>query len=175
MPDRHMERLVADLTEQVRDRYFGKYRGLVTDVDDPEGLGRITAQVPEVLGTVDSAWAMPCVPAAGASHGFVAIPRVGDGVWIEFEAGDLSRPIWTGCWWARDELPDENGPDVRALVTAGGHRIVLDDEAGEIRLTHSGGAELKLTASEISLDISGTTLALSASGLNVNNGAFEVR
>ena len=41
-----MERLVVELAEQTRTRFYGKYRGVVTDVDDPENMGRIRANVP---------------------------------------------------------------------------------------------------------------------------------
>lgn len=173
--DRETEDLVASLHEQVHERYFGKYRGVVRDVDDPESMGRIVAQVPEVYGEMDSPWAMPSVPAAGPSHGFVALPRVGEGVWIEFEAGDLSRPIWSGCWWARGELPAPNGPDTRTLITAGGHQLVLDDEGGTVQLLHAGGAELTMTASDITLKIGAAKVVLSSAGVSINNGAFEVR
>jgi hypothetical protein len=84
------ERLLVDVAEQTRSRYFGKYRGLVQDVEDPETLGRLRAQVPEVYGDADSPWAFPVVPFAGPNHGLVLLPEVGDGVWIEFEAGDRS-------------------------------------------------------------------------------------
>ena len=50
-------------------------------------------------------WALPCVPYAGTTSGFFAIPPVGAGIWIEFEAGDVSRPIWSGAWWGSGELP----------------------------------------------------------------------
>ena len=60
-----MEELVVELNERVRSRYYGKYRGIVRDIGDPEGLGRIVASVPSVLGDEDSAWALPAVPFAG--------------------------------------------------------------------------------------------------------------
>ena len=175
MPDRDTERLVVELTEFVRSRYFGKYRGLVRDVDDPETLGRIVAQVPEVYGDEDSPWALPSVPFAGQDHGLVVLPEVDDGVWIEFEAGDPSRPIWTGCWWGSNEMPDPGGPQTRVLVTSGGHKIVLDDAQSQLQLLHSGGAEITMTDSDITLKIGSTRIVLSASGVNINNGAFEVR
>ena len=66
--------------------------------------------VPEVLGEIPSGWALPCAPYAGTARGFFAVPPIGAGVWIEFEAGDVSRPIWTGGWWATGEVPmDETG------------------------------------------------------------------
>ncbi|ASC73027.1 hypothetical protein XM38_039890 [Halomicronema hongdechloris C2206] len=71
------ERMMVELSEFQRSRYFGKYRGLVRDVDDPDNLGRLVAQVPEVYGQEDSPWAWPAVPFAGASHGLVLLPEVG--------------------------------------------------------------------------------------------------
>lgn len=177
MTEQMTENLLVELTEYVRTRYFGKYRGLVRDVEDPENLGRITASVPEVYGGNgnDSPWAMPSVPFAGQNHGLVTLPEVGDGVWIEFEAGDISRPIWTGCWWAQDEIPEPAGPQTRVFVTSGGHKLVMDDQRSKLQLLHSDGAEITLTGSTITLKINSTELVLSATGLNINNGAFEVR
>ena len=87
-------------------RFFGTYRGTVYDTLDPEGLARLRAVVPDVLGTAPTTWAMPSVPFAAPGAGVVTIPPVGAGVWIEFEQGDPDYPIWSGCWWgAASELP----------------------------------------------------------------------
>lgn len=175
MTDQGTEALLVELTEFVRNRYFGKYRGLVRDVDDPENLGRIVAQVPEIYEEEDSPWALPSVPFAGQDHGLVVLPEVNDGVWIEFEAGDPSRPIWTGCWWASGEMPAPGGTQTRVLVTSGGHKLILDDDEVKLQLLHSGGAEITMTDNDITLKIGSTQIVLSASGVNINNGAFEVR
>lgn len=39
--------------------YFGIYRALVIDNDDPEGLGRVKLQIPQVLGENVTEWAWP--------------------------------------------------------------------------------------------------------------------
>ena len=91
--------------DQGIDRFYGKYRGLVVNNQDPLNLGRLQAMVPEVLGEIPSGWAVPCAPYAGTQAGFFAIPPVAAGVWIEFEAGDTSRPIWVGGWWGTAEVP----------------------------------------------------------------------
>lgn len=88
-----------------RERVFGKYAGTVVDPLDPQSQGRITALVPEVLGAIPTGWAKPCAPMAGVNAGFFSIPAPGSGVWIEFEAGDINRPIWTGGYWAAGEAP----------------------------------------------------------------------
>ena len=72
-----------------RERYLGRYRGEVLDVEDPKSVGRVKVRVPEVLGDVDSGWALPAFAATGDGSGIYAVPPVGAGVWVEFEAGDL--------------------------------------------------------------------------------------
>ena len=88
-----------------RERLYGKFRGTVVNNQDPQRQGRIQALVPQVLGEVPSGWAMPCAPYAGPTAGFFSVPPVGAGVWIEFEGGDVSRPIWAGCFWGAPEAP----------------------------------------------------------------------
>jgi uncharacterized protein involved in type VI secretion and phage assembly len=191
MSDDFGEGLALHTAEHQQTRLYGKYRGLVSDVDDPDSMGRIKARVPEVLHDGETAWAMPCVPYAGQGHGLVLLPEVNDGVWIEFEAGDPSRPVWSGCWWSRNEgLPSPAAARARVLATTPGHKVVIDEDADEITVTHPGGAEVKLTSSQISLTVGGSEITLtgsdltlksgsgqvklSASGVSVNNGALEV-
>src|SRR3954454_16324318 len=97
--------MLDTIADRLTDRFYGKYRGLVVDNNDPQLRGRLKATVPAVLGEVISGYAEPCVPYAGTGSGFYAVPPVGAGVWIEYEAGDPSRPVWTGCWWASGEAP----------------------------------------------------------------------
>jgi uncharacterized protein involved in type VI secretion and phage assembly len=173
--ERDMESLVVELAEAVRHRFYGKHRGIVEDVDDTEKLGRITAQVPSVYGdATTSPWALPCVPFAGDGYGWVTLPKKGDGVWIEFEGGDPSRPIWTGFWWGTDELPSPGGPQQRVLVTPEGLKLVLDDEDKKIQLLHPDGAEITLTSSAITFKLGSAKIALSSSGVSINDGAFKV-
>ena len=175
MPTQEYEEMLVGMAESMRSHYYGKYRGLVSDVDDPEKMGRIKAQVPEVLQEAVSPWALPAAPFAGASHGLVLIPEVGDGVWIEFEAGDPSRPIWTGGWWGPGEFPAPGDVKVRALVTTVGHQFVLDDDKKEIHLLHSGGAELKMTDDEVTLTIGQSEFKLTSDDISLKNGTTEIK
>ncbi len=143
------------------ERFFGKYEAVVTDVDDPKKIGRIRARVPAVLGEqVDSGWALPCVPAGGGKErGMLFLPQVGDTVWIEFAAGDVSRPIWVGTFWGSpdstggaDDLGTETGPEaptgdgkdatptLSVLKTKSGHELTFDDD-GEVVLLASGNGK----------------------------------
>lgn len=143
------ERLVAGFIEEHQNRFYGKYAGLVTDRDDPERLGRIRASVPEVLGDEPSSWALPCAPFSGPDEGCFAVPPVGAAVWIEFQAGDVSRPIWTGGWWPRGDVPvPEEGsagdPETKVMKTSSGLHIALDD-AGNTAVVSDGAGANKIT------------------------------
>lgn len=140
-----IEELTTD--ESQTNRFFGKFRGLVSDNQDPLSLGRIKARVPEVLVDVDTGWALPAAPYSGDGVGVYTIPAVDAGVWIEFEAGDVSRPIWTGCWWGTGQLPkDETGsattPDKKIIRTEQGLLLCLDDGGKTIALSDSNGNNL---------------------------------
>jgi len=82
-------------------RFFGKYRGVVSRIDDPKKMGRIMAKVPVVLGTEHAVgWALPTPPVGGGRNvGFIAHPAVGDYVWIEFEEGDPEKSLWSAGPW----------------------------------------------------------------------------
>lgn len=169
-----MEHTVERLVERVGGSYYGKYRGIVTDVDDPENRCRIRATVPAVLGEQPCAWAMPAMPFAGNGHGMVMLPAVGSGVWIEFEAGRLDSPIWSGAWWASGQRPDPQGPKVRVIVSENGHQVILDDDSDEVKIVHGGGPEIKLTGTEIVLSCGACEIKISNTEISLNNGLIKV-
>jgi len=161
--------------------FFGKYRGVVTNNNDPGLMGRIKARVPDVLGNNESGWAMACTPFAGSGTGFFALPSVGAGVWIEFEQGDPDYPIWAGCWWgAPTDVPTETLPlqtQKVVLKTAGGQSIVLDDTpaVGGIFLKTSFGTKVSIGALIIEIDDGkGGKIKMEGPKVTINNGALEV-
>jgi len=162
-------------------QFFGKYRGTVTDIQDPLMTLRIRAKVPDVMGDLESGWAMPCVPFGGSGMGFFALPKVGAGVWIEFEHGDPDYPIWTGCWFgSMAELPsDLLAPPYKKvmLVTEGGHKVTLDDTpgVGGITLETSGGQKIVMSATGIEIDNGmGAKFKMTGPQVSVNDGALDV-
>ncbi|MET1052881.1 MAG: phage baseplate assembly protein V [Mycetocola sp.] len=162
--------------------FWGKYRGVVSSTNDPLGIGRIQARVPDVMGEDDSGWAMPCVPFAGKGMGFFALPADGAGVWIEFEHGDPEFPIWSGCWWGSStELPTQvlTPPQSNKILlrTDGGSSILVDETpgVGGITLTTSGGQKIVISAKAIEIDNgSGASIKLQGPQVSINGGALEV-
>jgi uncharacterized protein involved in type VI secretion and phage assembly len=144
-------------------KYYGIYRGTVANNIDPMQLGRIMAIVPDVGGITPSTWAMPAVPIAGKQMGTFMVPQIGSGVWIQFEAGDADRPVWTGGWWG-------NPAEVPALALTGvpgdsnivlqstlQNAIVISDLPGPL-----GGIMLKSTT--------GATIIVNDTGIYIQNG-----
>lgn len=86
-------------------KFCGIYRGVVISNIDPMGIGRIQVRVPAILDGAAVGWAMPCAPVNLPSTVGSALPPVGAGVWIQFEAGDVNQPVWTGCFWSGSETP----------------------------------------------------------------------
>lgn len=166
------EQAVLDILERLRYRFYGKYRGSVTDVD--ASTLRIKAKVPAVLGTQETGWCMPCVPYAGDSVGMAFLPEQGSGVWIEFEGGDVSYPIWVGCYWRSGEQPSDATPTVKAIVTTSPLKILMDDDQGSITISDSNNNTVTMDSSGITLTGGSSSVAISDSEVNVNDGALEV-
>jgi uncharacterized protein involved in type VI secretion and phage assembly len=166
------ETLVSELLDRVRNRFYGKYRGTVTAID--ADTLRIKAKVPAVLGDSETGWCVPCVPYAGPGVGFAFLPESGAGVWIEFEGGDVSYPIWVGCYWREGELPSDATPTVKTIVTAKGAKLLLDDDAQTITLTDGSQNTVTLSSDGIMLERGANKVVVSDSNVSVNDGAMEV-
>jgi uncharacterized protein involved in type VI secretion and phage assembly len=166
------EQAMMDVLDRLRNRFFGKYRGSVTDIDAT--TLRIKAMVPSVLAGQPTGWCEPCVPYAGPSVGMAFLPEVGSGVWIEFEGGDVSYPIWVGCYWRDGELPSDAAPAVKTIVTKSGHKVLLDDNAETITISDPNNNTVTLSSDGITLKRGSSTIELSDSEVNINDGALEV-
>jgi len=147
-------------------RHYGKYRGIVTNNQDPKNLGRIKARVPEILSDVETGWALPCAPYTGNGSGVYAVPEPGAGVWVEFEAGDVSRPVWSGCWWGENQLPqNESGtratPSLKVIRSEQGLIVALDDNGQTITVSDkSGNNMLTIKVQQGKITLQGATKAV---------------
>jgi len=179
--------VLEQILDWVRGRFFGKYRGTVTDNDDPASRGRLKVRVPAVLGDLE-AWALPCVPYAGDGVGFYSLPEQDTAVWVEFEGGDPSFPIWAGCFWGDGELPDQGGAAIKIWKTDK-LTVRADDDGEELKLEKEGGASVTLTddavteasgnkhtvaSSGVTSEAGSSKCEVSTSSFSVNDGALEV-
>ncbi|MGA1870559.1 MAG: phage baseplate assembly protein V [bacterium] len=189
----NLDEVVANLVQKIERRFYGKYRGFVVDNEDPEQLGRLKLKVPSVLGNeIVTGWAMPCVPYGGdVNQGFLFIPEVDSGVWVEFEEGDLEFPIWVGTFWSKpggeSELPKPNDadgaeqdnvqdpPTRKILKTKKGHTIQFEDADGEemvtiIEATNSHVLTMNKEGIKMTDGANGHEVTLNDSGIAVSDG-----
>jgi hypothetical protein len=194
-----LEKVVADLMQKVERRFYGKYRGFVVNNMDPKRLGRVTLRIPSVLGPeVVTGWAMPCVPYGGQKNqGFLCIPEIGAGVWVEFEEGDLEFPIWVGTFWSEpdgnseipavneadgkertNEADSEKGrkelkpPTRKILKTNKGHTIQFEDADGEemvviVEATHKHIVALNKDGIQITDGVNGNKIIMGKTGIQI--------
>jgi Type VI secretion system/phage-baseplate injector OB domain len=148
-------------------KHYGKYRGLVIDNIDPQQIGRVLVQVPDVLGVTPSSWAMPCVPAAGIQAGCFMVPPIGSQVWVEFEQGDPDYPIWTGGFWglvaevpALATAPPAIPPGQNIVLQTTGQNMIMVSDAPPTPAT--GGIVLKSTT--------GAMIVVNDTGIYISNG-----
>jgi hypothetical protein len=73
-------------------RFFGVYRGVVKDTNDPDGLGRVRAVIPQVLLTELSGWMWVAKEVSLTTKSV----KIGQGIWVQFEGGDPSFPVGVG-------------------------------------------------------------------------------
>lgn len=164
--------------------YFGKYRGKVTNNLDPMSLGRLQVSVPAVFGEFPLNWAEPCVPYAGMSTGFYAMPPIGANVWVEFEGGNPEKPIWSGCFWGTGEVPPlalatpATVPHVLIQTTAM-TLLQLNDKPtppdGGIMLKTSTGAMILINSEGITLSNGqGAIIIMNKNTVSINGVALVV-
>lgn len=129
------------------EQWLGKYRAIVTNNKDPEKMGRIKVRCPKVLGEYESAWCTPCVPCAFDDGGLFYVPSTGETVWVEFEEGNPSKPIWVGSWWIPNRTPLQNSNNVEEkviFVSRNQHIIEVDDKNNTIIIKMKDGSRIKL-------------------------------
>jgi uncharacterized protein involved in type VI secretion and phage assembly len=167
-----------------RKKYLGRYKGTVVSNIDPEQMGRLMVQVPDVLGNDPCIWAESASPLAGAGMGLYFVPPIDSGVWIEFQQGDTDYAIWTGCWrGAMTDVPplaSAAPPTIPPIVlgTQGQNAIVISDvpgPTGGILITSNSGAFISISQAGITISNGkGAIITMLGTAVDINTGGLTV-
>jgi len=147
--------------------------GVVTDVDDPQALGRVRVTLPGYADT-GSLWLQVLHPGAGAGKGLVAMPDVDDRVLILFGDNDPAQGVVLGGLYGETEPPDSAGVDRGRVerfvfVTPGGQRLTLDDDRRRVRVENEGGEFLELSPDRVRAGNSdGSFIELASRGVRLH-------
>jgi len=185
-------------------KYYSIYSAIVTSNKDPQSQGRVKVKVP-ALGRDDplAEWAYPVSPFAGDKIGFFFPPEEGSLVWIQFEGGNPSLPVYVGGWWKNtaktavgssvptEAKPNGQSPKVREIRTKTGHRIIFDEgtdpgitiqtSKGDIIRMKDNSKKIEIIASsEISIKagsvkVKATTAEVSASSVKVSSSTADIQ
>jgi uncharacterized protein involved in type VI secretion and phage assembly len=108
---------------------------VVTNNQDPDGLGRVKLRLPWLSDEDESNWARIATPMAGKDRGAFFLPEVDDEVLVAFEHGDMRLPYVVGALWNGQDTPpatnDDGKNNVRVIKSRSGHVIKLNDEDGK--------------------------------------------
>jgi uncharacterized protein involved in type VI secretion and phage assembly len=120
---------------------YGVDIGIVTNVQDPDQVGRVKVKIPRLPDEPEGDWARVAQPAAGAGRGFYWLPEVGDEVLIAYELGQPDRPYVIGCLWSDKDKPMsgayQNDNSTRMIETKSGHQVIFSDKSGDEKITIS--------------------------------------
>lgn len=136
--------------------------GIVTNNNDPEGLGRVKLKLPirEVENETD--WVRIATFFAGGGRGSYFIPEVGDEVLVAFHLGEVRQPYVIGMLWNRSQAPPAEdvagiqSNNIRKITSRAGHEIVFDDGVihGKVTITTRRGQKIEMDDLLDKIDIS---------------------
>ena len=186
--------------QQESGRVQGVAIGIVTNNQDPEGLGRVKVMYPWRQGSQETYWARIAVMAAGDTRGTVWLPEVKDEVLLAFDKGSIDHPFVLGSLWNGTDVPPETNTDgenntklIRTrcgheieffekkgqesirIETQGGHLFLMDDTTGSAQVQikdSSGQNQVTIKTSENSVTIeSGLSLTIKSQKIDIEAGA----
>jgi uncharacterized protein involved in type VI secretion and phage assembly len=104
-------------------KFGGVIVGVVKEVDDPDGEGRIQVEFPWMKGRTVTRWAGVAAAMAGANRGAFFMPEKDDEVLVAFDHGDVDQPFVIGFLWNGRDKPPSTAIKERMIRTLNGHAI----------------------------------------------------
>lgn len=154
----------------------GVARGVVVDVADPDGRGRVRVSLP-TFGEAVSPWVDVVHAGGSGERGFVAVPRVDDLVALLVVEGDLSRSVVLGgllgpAGPVRDVV--EGGDVVRhAWHSDPDQYVVLDSAASTVSMRNRTGSRIELTPELVEVHAA-SDLVIAAPGKRISIRAAAI-
>ena len=177
-------KLIQDRGIEALGRFYSRYRGVVINNEDPDGLQRLEIIIPNIHNGI-KIWARPSNQQGGINYGIKYFtPLVGEVVWVEFEKGNLSKAIWSYHGWSKDEVPEElKSNSVAGIITPQNNRVILDDDNGgltiilekSIHLVIPDKCSIDLTEDTLELSRGDTKVSLSDNGVSIKKGSNSLK
>lgn len=183
----------------------GVVTALVTDVNDPDDMGRVKVKFPWLSSSYNSDWARMVQAGAGAKRGAVMLPEVDDEVLVAFDRGDADHPVVLGGLYNGVDLPELGDGLIdaatgavkrRGFVSKDGHKLVFLDDASKsgVLLATKGNAlrialndtkssikvtskgKVEVEANEVTVTAKGKLTLKASAGITIDGGpSVEVK
>lgn len=137
---------------------FGKYKAYVRDINDPLQRGRIRVQCPEISGNGLTNWCETCTPVGYDGGGDIAVPKVGETVYIEFEGGDIRKPLYVGNFFSNFKSPLINHDYDVATRIISWDNVTMSMKEGVLDIT--AATEVKITVAGVIVDITSSQVSI---------------
>jgi uncharacterized protein involved in type VI secretion and phage assembly len=148
--------------------------GIVTDVNDPDGLGRVEVELPWYAEGYRE-WARVAQFYGGAEVGSTWVPEKNGEVLVLFGHGELKTPYVIGCLYNPVDTPPESrtaSSDVRTVRTPSGSEISFDETSGTVALRTKKGASVVLKEATGELTLEATSkITLKAAQISIEASA----
>jgi uncharacterized protein involved in type VI secretion and phage assembly len=150
---------------QLSQRIYGVVIGIVTNVNDPDGLGRVEIKLPWYAKGYRR-WARIAHFYAGPGHGSTWVPEKDSEVLVAFAHGDMRWPYVVGCLYSKVDKPPHSrssSEDIRTLRTPSGSEMSFDEKKGTVTLRTPKGASVVLAEQSGEVTVTGKSkITLSA-------------
>jgi phage baseplate assembly protein V len=146
-------------------RIHGVVIGIVTNVNDKDGLGRVEVKLPWYAKGYRR-WARIAHLYAGPGHGSTWVPEVDSEVLVAFAHGDMRWPYVVGCLYNKVDKPPHSrsdSEDIRTLRTPSGSELSFDEKEETVTVKTSSGASVVLAEKSGEVTVTGKSkITLSA-------------
>jgi hypothetical protein len=118
------------------DTYYGIYRAVIEDTQDPERINRYRVRVMQLdspnYPVAHLPWAENAAGFASKGSSDLPVFMVGDRVWVMFEAGDRYKPVIIGSWACRFGGVLDGSQEILADYATGRERHRRQDREGNL-------------------------------------------
>ncbi|MBC9795243.1 type VI secretion system Vgr family protein [Sinomicrobium weinanense] len=111
---------------------------VVTDNNDPKGLGRVKVKF---HWDYESPWIRMTQPHGGGSKGFYFIPEIGEEVLVAYEGGNAEKPYIVGTMYNGSQKSGyaTANNDLKVIHSRSGTKIKMNDAEGSIFIEDPSG------------------------------------
>jgi len=156
--------------------YYSNYPAYVIENEDPLGQGRLLVLLGTILGpTSNPVWAYPKGSWSGDDCGIQIIPEIKDIVWVEFQNGKVTSPIWSFYFHHVDKKPEEfKSPKVYGLKTPAGYLVTIDEADDSVLIKSPKGPTVSIIKEVVEIKTPANTLTLDSTGISINANTNDI-